>query len=295
MFENERLSSMNDTIEIAQSGFQTIILWTLHVDRDANLIYNDDYIVSDGQLNESYYGPNGIIDIKTKISQLRSIENSSVEYILFGIGSGPPPIDFSVISKIYQNATLKAKMYNNFKVLIDLGIDGFDYDCEEFSGDINYDKSLIDVVVDMTLNFNKMGVTIQTFVPYDAINSWLQCLKDIYKMNNNQQLINWWNVQCYSGGAGNAYQLKSWIHTINENSNQIGVDNGTGYIVPGFSASDGVNGIQNDFKQYGSGVVDGGFLWNWPDTTKQTNVNEFDQEIIDGLNGQRFLNNQSNL
>ena len=44
-------------------------------------------------------------------------------------------------------------MYNNFKVLIDLGIDGFDYDCEEFSGQINYDKSLINVIVDMAQNF----------------------------------------------------------------------------------------------------------------------------------------------
>lgn len=282
---------MNDTIEIAQSGFQTIILWTLHVDQDANLIYNDDYIVSNGQLNESYYGPNGEIDIKTKISQLKSIENSNVEYILFGIGSGPPPIDFSVIAKIYQNDTLKTKMYNNFKVLIDLGIDGFDYDCEEFSGDVDVDKSLIDVIVDMTLNFDKMGVSIQTFVPYNSINSWIQCLKNIYKMNN-QQIINWWDVQCYSGGTGNKDELKSWINTIDENSNQIGVSNGTGYIIPGFDASDGVNGIENDFKQYGSGVVDGGFLWNWPDTTKQINVKQYDEAIISGLNGKRVFEQQ---
>ena len=61
LFETPSLSTMNDTIEIAQSGFQTIILWTLHVDQDANLIYNNDYIVSDGQLNASYYGSNGLI------------------------------------------------------------------------------------------------------------------------------------------------------------------------------------------------------------------------------------------
>eukprot|EP01084_Bolivina_argentea_P154782 269790_1 len=284
LFQTPKLSTNNDTIEIAQSGFQTIILWTIHVDKNANLIYNDDYIVSNGKLNESYYGKNGI-DISSKISQLKSTTNSNVKNILFGIGSGPPPVDFSVIASIYKNPTLKQMLYTNLQVLMDLGANGFDYDCEEFSGSVSRDNTLINVIVDMVYNLNKMGASVQTFVPYNAINSWMECLKDIYK-NNNKQLVSWWNVQCYSGGNNNRYDLQSeWINNINKNSKEIGVNNGSGYIVPGFSASSGVNGIQNDFKQYGAGVVDGGFLWNWPDTTKKINVRQFDMAVVNGLNG----------
>ena len=53
-----------------------------------------------------------------------------IKYILFGIGSGPPPTEFTMIENIYKNNELKQMLYKNFQVIIDLGIDGFDYDCE---------------------------------------------------------------------------------------------------------------------------------------------------------------------
>ena len=133
LFQTPALSTPDDIAEITQSGFENIILWTIHIDKHANLIYNADIIVSKGRLNHSMYGRDAI-DIRTKISEIRSTPNSSVSKILFGIGSGGPPTDFTNLVHIYKRPALKFMLFMNFRVLIDLGIDGFDYDCEEFTG-----------------------------------------------------------------------------------------------------------------------------------------------------------------
>ena len=72
LFENPSFSTPMMTADIADSGFQTIILWTLHVMDNANLYYNDDCIVSNGKLNASFYGPQAI-DIQSKIRRCRHL------------------------------------------------------------------------------------------------------------------------------------------------------------------------------------------------------------------------------
>ena len=283
LFENNTLASETYTSEIAQSGFQTVILWTTHVHTNADLIYNNYPSVSNGQLTPQYL--NGTTPIKDRIAQLKSETNSTVNNVLFSIGSGGnPPNDFAHIVKIYQNDTLKQKMFNNFQVLLDLGIDGFDFDCEEFVGAPEADEPIIDVIVDMVGTFGKMGATIQTFVPFDAQISWNRCLEEIYKQNK-KQLVNWWNLQCYAGGGSNRNDInQKWVKDINIHANIFGVSNGSAYIVPGFSTVGTVETVDEDFKAYAAGVVDGGFVWNWPDS-EPTQLKEYSAAIVNGLNG----------
>ena len=277
--------------EIKKSGFDTIAMWCIHVDPNtADISYGFNqykYIVVNGQLNP-LYGNNceNCTNIGEYIHKLKYDTDSSVKHVLFTIGYGYP--DYANIVKVLNNATLKEKMFINFGVLInELGVDGFDYDNEEFTGSVTRDEPIINAIVEMVETFSKINesVTTQTFCPYNSINSWTQTLKNIYK-DEGKQLVSWWNVQCYSGGAANANNLKSeWINNIERNANEIGVNNASTFIVPGFAASDGINGVENDFKRHAKGVVDGGFIWNYPDTESKDNgdLSQFNQAIINGL------------
>merc|ERR1712154_562420 len=109
------------------------------------------------------------------MGDLRSIANTSVKQILFGIGSGGPPTDFANLIHIYRRPALKFMLFLNFRALMALGVDGFDYDCEEFTGANGTDTAIMDVMVDMVTRFHRMGATVQTFVPYDNIDLWMEC------------------------------------------------------------------------------------------------------------------------
>ena len=183
----------------------------------------------------------------------------------------------------FKRPALKFMLFMNLRVLIDLGIDGFDFDCEEFTGDNQTDNVLIDVIVEMVSRFNRMGVTIQTFVPYDNINVWMECLMRIFR-ENGEQFINWLNVQCYSGGDPNKNCLQRvWIDRINADWSSIGIADASNYIVPGFDAIVAVDYIEYHFKWYAAGIVNGGFIWNWKDRTQLTNVKDFYIAMVKGL------------
>ena len=147
------------------------------------------------------------------------------------------------------------------------------------------DAQIIAVIVDLVSRFRTMpnGATVQTFVPYDNIDLWMECLRDIYR-ENGEQLIDWLNVQCYAGGDYNKKCLQSiWIDRINADSASIGIADGANYIVPGFDAIVGVHHIEYHFRWYAAGIVDGGFIWNWKDRTQTTNVKEFYDAMVKGL------------
>eukprot|EP01084_Bolivina_argentea_P028718 53339_1 len=283
LYQNQGENTQADTDSIIASGFSTIILWTLHIRRsDATLIYNGQQMVTNGVLNETQFGPNGM-DFKSKISNLKTNSSSSVQIILFCIGSGGKnEQDYANIRAIYTNPTLKQTLYNNFQVLLDLGIDGFDFDNEEGMNGQNQN-----LIADMVSNFNKMGAKYLTFCPYTQSTEWINTLKIIYKAHN-KQLVNWFNVQCYSGGSNNANELQRvWVNGIKVNSKSIGVHN-SGYIIPGFNAKSGTARVQSEFREYGHGIVDGGFIWLWPDTTGVDDARKWYNALVNGLDGKCY-------
>ena len=174
---------------IEESEFNTIILWTLHIRINGDLVYNDFLMVSNGELQE-LYGPTGT-NIAARIQELKTFGN--VKLILFSIGSGSwydedgelliNP-DFYNLHEILFNGTQQQKdnLFANLNVLINLGIDGFDSDCEEwgFFPDLT-SQQLEDTHIQLFSDlYDKYPQLIFTFVPYRDRNNWLNIAKGLY-------------------------------------------------------------------------------------------------------------------
>ena len=74
------------------------------------------------------------------------------------------------------------------------------------------------------------------------------------------QSVQWWNLQCYSGGAGN--DPAQWVKSL---PTDAGIADPAAYIVPGYDASlQDPASIEQTFQglaQSGPGI-NGGFVWN---------------------------------
>ncbi|KAF6244928.1 glycosyl hydrolase family 18 protein [Nitrosopumilus sp. b2] len=258
----------NPTAEdIAESGFTTVILWTLHIHSDGTFYYNNTKAVDDqGKVTDS------ILKMKNDVDQIRE---GQVSNVLFCIGSADVG-DFKNISALLGTTEGTEKLRSNFTALSDaLEIDGFDFDLEEFPLD-----NFKDTIATLTLMLSNIGKkSIITYCPYTDQTFWNNCLTDAY--HNNNQLVSWLNVQCYSGGSGNS--PSQWAEQIPKN---IGIDNPAAFVVPGYNANDGSKYIQSIFERLSKSDagIDGGFIWNSSEiSTSGEKPAALAQAIIKGL------------
>ena len=147
------------------SGFSTIIAWSVHVNAtNADLTLNDTLIVSNGVYVGDPSWPSLLGQLKTG--------STSVDRLLFSVGSGPPPIDFTNIETLIKNYGTGAQspLYKNFAALLAAipSIDGIDFDDED-----NYDQ---DTVVQFALMLKAIGYREVTFCPYTDMSFWAGCL-----------------------------------------------------------------------------------------------------------------------
>jgi hypothetical protein len=131
-------------------------------------------------------------------------------------------------------------------------IDGFDLDCEE-----NVDQSTI---VALSEIFFEQGFEV-SFCPYTNQDFWQGCMQTLWDKSLN---VSRWNLQCYSGGAGN--DVPSWIASI---AAVVGQQAAPSYMVPGLAVvgqqdaqcPTGQNSICTSFAGWSSLGLPGGFLW----------------------------------
>jgi hypothetical protein len=244
--------------DLINSGVNTIMLWSLHVHANADLFYNDTLLVNNGKVN---FGT-GAGQINPNLpSDLQKLRAGGVTNIMFSIGSGGSsswePDDFKNIQALL-NGPGRPQLTRNFTALAQaLGLDGFDYDCEEDDISVNTITTLTQMLTPMARK------KIISFCPYGvpSENFWLQCMSAIFTGMNQSQPVKWWNLQVY-GGADPA----SWIQEMRDyiKSNPIGVTNPNSFILPGLEASSQPSGVQQQFAQWQrSGLaLQGGFIWN---------------------------------
>lgn len=234
--------------EIAESGFTTLILWAIHVDEEGVIFYNDYPIVKNGKFNERFS------HLPEVINSLKS-DDSSVKRVILSIGAGA---DFEHIREMLTSSTGKKSILNNFKVLADtLSIDGFDFDLEEFPL-----EKYTDTIVQLTIELNKF-VNIITYCPYCDQEFWLDCLAQVYAKNDNEQIVSWFNLQCYDGGAGN--DPKDWVDNIKNYQSPLGISDPVTFVIPGFWCRDySPEEIQNTFSDENKSDpgINGGWMWN---------------------------------
>jgi len=172
---------------IRASGFTTVILWTIHVYPDGDLVLNDQKIVDDGKYVGRTAWPGEVAAFKTGTTSVNRVEISigswgvadfeTIESLIASQGTGPDSI-----------------LYRNFKAIRDTipAIDAVSYDDES-----NYD---VNSTVALSFMLNDMGFKI-TLCPYTRSSFW----KSVYTNTNAQRpgAVDRVYLQCYAGGAGN--------------------------------------------------------------------------------------------
>ncbi|HJQ68604.1 MAG TPA: hypothetical protein VKA70_06515 [Blastocatellia bacterium] len=294
------------------SGFTTGILWALHVDASGDFIYNDGPpMIVGGQLQS------GLSDLPGLLSTVKQ-SGGTVNKLLFSIGGWTCESDFVNIGNLITQYGIGSQnpLYANFQALQSaLYIDGIDLDLEANSSPPPYGHSYsyyTDTVVQLTQMLNSIGME-TTYCPYMDEDFWLNCMAEVYSQNNNQQIVSWWNLQCYAGGSSN--DPSSWVQQMKDYSSPTGVSDPAAFIVPGYwCANPGTScqpetyqgvmcpsGIEDTFSNLMTtdAGINGGFIWNYGDLISCENsgqcsgdpmtVNAYAQAIINGLSTTKTL------
>jgi hypothetical protein len=192
------------------------IFWSIHVDPDGNLNYNDASIVWDGTLNKKVSAP-----LRDMIADARV--NGAAEAVWFSIGSGGVS-DYANIQAILTSGDQSKidNLYGNLALLKGLGADGFDLDYEELLSDAS------NLIAELTIGLHqKLGAVI-TYCPfYEGV--WLPALRRVFQILGRQP-VQAYNLQCYSGGAFN--YPPDWVATLRKNAKSIGVNNPDCFVRP---------------------------------------------------------------
>jgi hypothetical protein len=222
------------------SGFNTAILWSVHVMPNGDFVLNDSKIIANGE----YVGKNGW---PSAVKNLKE-QPTSVNRVEFSIGAWGVP-DFENIESLIESEGTSENtiLYKNFKKLKEItGADAIDYDDES-----NYD-------VGSTVQLSEMLIEIGykiTLCPYTRKSFWQSVYDQV--QSNHPGAIDRVYLQCYDGGASNT--PAAW------NDSFKGLK-----VTPGLWCSHGadcINGldwrsVEHKLKGWKSGI-EGGFMWSF--------------------------------
>ncbi len=241
--------------DLKSSGFTTVVVWSVHVNgTTADLSLNDVLIVSNGQYVGASTWPAQLASLKTG--------TTSVNRILFSVGSGGGPTDFTNIEALINQYGTGATspLYQNFAALLATipVIDGIDFDDED-----NYNQN---TVVQFAQMLATIGYKQITFCPYMDMQFWAGCLGALE--SSNPGLVTGYNLQCYAGGSINVYQVPQWIASVGPY-----VSNPGAFINPGLWCRNGSGCMSGEcpdqmeaqYKGWKSDGVAGGFIWLYDD------------------------------
>jgi hypothetical protein len=235
-YSDTAASTMSD---LRQSGFTTVLIWSIHIDTSGDLSLNDDRIVSE----ESYIGypswPGLLATLKNAPTSVNRIEIS--------IGAWGTT-DFQDVKRLIDSQGIDSTsiLYRNFRALkIATGADAADFDDEDL-----YDSTTTVAFGDLLAS---LGYKI-SLCPYRDVSYW-QAVKS--KLGSKVDAV--W-LQCYAGGAGN--DPAKW-------SNALGIT-----VYPGLwsnhgsdcSEGDNPSQVQTQFAIWkATSRISGGFMWHYDD------------------------------
>lgn len=242
-------SPKQQLLQMINSQFDTVILWSLHIDAVGTLIFNDTPLVKEGTALPA------LLSLVPYMEQMRS--KSKMKNLLFSIG-GWDCNDHQNMIALWSNDTTRTQLQKNFTVLVQtLDINGIDHDLEQ-----HYSQDFQDIVVELTVWLHAELNVFTTYCPYTNSGFWLDCLAAVYG-KLNEQPVKWFNLQCYAGGAGNT--PSQWVNYVKDYSGRTGVTDVNNFIMPGYWAyTSGFStscpcDFESTFKEIS---VQGGFLWN---------------------------------
>lgn len=221
---------------VKSSGFNTMIIWSVHVNDNGDLVLNDVPVASYGRCIAKK-------SVKDTWANLKS-EGSGIQRVEISIGAWGCA-DFENIKKLIEKDGTGEDtiLYKNFKALIEAtGADAVNFD----------DESCYDV--ESAVKFGQMcaemGVKV-ALCPYTQMDFWKQVKTEL------GDTVDRVYVQCYDGGAGN--DPDDWAQAM-------GMD-----VIPGYWCLHGGSGdsaadVSSKLKE--SDSITGGFMWLYDDMQK---------------------------
>ncbi len=232
---------------IRNSGFTTVMLWTIHVHSDGDLVYNEPKLVDNGvyvgdpdwpaQVHAFKEGQTSVRRIEIAIGAWGSGAFENIKNLIAAEGTGPD-----------------STLYKNFKVLKDTipAIDGISYDDE-----VTYD---VDSSVAFAVMLYDLGFKV-TLCPYTRSSYW----SDVFSQTNAQRpgAIDRIDLQCYAGGAYNS--PGTWNNYF-----------GGLHVTPGlwcYSNGQNPSGVQSQMTSWNNSYnIAGGFMWLFDDMLNYQNT-----------------------
>jgi hypothetical protein len=240
------------------SAMTDYIFWSIHVQTNGDLHYNNVAICSGGSAVPAVAGP-----IKTFIQSARA--KGAVQSVWFSIGAGGVK-DFQAIEQILQNPSGPAytNLFANFQALFALGGDGFDFDYEESISDPIGTISTLGAELHA-----RLGARI-TYCPYYGESFWIQCLEATLKMAGSQP-VEAFRLQCYSGGTGN--DPAAWASALaRAGASSTGVSDPSAFVRPGMATSGGSSGPALSPSGMAANITtwasSGAWIWNTEEVLK---------------------------
>ncbi|WP_421918487.1 hypothetical protein [Marinifilum sp.] len=232
--------------DLKSSGFSTVIVWTIHINEDGSMKYNDTPIINaDGD----YIGDP---EWKSRLEQL-TVAPTSVDRIELGIGAWEAK-SWQVIKDLIatEGTGPETKLYKAIQKLIDItGATAINYDDE-----VTYDVAS---TVDFTLMLADMGLKVG-LCPYTKTEYW----KSVYEQVEAKKpgTIDRVYLQCYAGGALN--KPEEW----NQHFGNLKVSYGL-WCRNGENCQNGDNPVAIGKKiSKEKANIDGGFIWLYDDIQK---------------------------
>ena len=201
--------------DLLASGYDTLIVWSVHVQPDGTLVLNDTQIVEDG-----VYGETEGFDLPGRIAQLKARGMS----IIFSVGAGGTS-DFTNIAALLDGAPAGPgnPLYDNFAALKQAMVHaGGDIDAIDFDNEDNLDAT---VMANFAITLNHIGYGSVTFCPYADQPVWFDTMGQIVAALG-ASFVSAIHLQCYSGGMWNQSQLPAWI-------DGFAAKGGTAPMIPG--------------------------------------------------------------
>ena len=240
-------SGGNEVIDdLRNSGFNTVILWTIHIGEEGNMNFNDQTIID----KEGNYI--GDPEWKTRLARLQE-QPSSVDRIEIGVGAWGA-LSWANIKTLIAKEGIgpETKLYKAFQLLQEVtGATAVNYDDE-----VTFD---VESTVQFSLMLDNLGYKIG-LCPYNEIDYWKSVYEQVEAIKPGA--IDRVYLQCYAGGSQN--QPYQW----NQHFGDIKVSYGL-WCKNGNNCSQGDNpDVIKEKITAQKENISGGFIWLYDDIVK---------------------------
>ncbi|MFK8163992.1 MAG: hypothetical protein AB8H12_16225 [Lewinella sp.] len=176
-------------------GYSGVIVWSVHVNPQGNLILNNTPFVTNGVYQEQE-----TMNLPVRIAQLHQ---AGVD-IIFSVGAGGTH-DFTNIGSLVANGVPGpgSLLYDNFLALKTAMVAaGGDIDAIDFDNEDNMDTK---TMVNFGLMLGNIGYGSVTLCPYYQSQVWTDTYNQLLTQKGSG-FVSAIHLQCYSGGQGNSPQ-----------------------------------------------------------------------------------------